>query len=88
MSPYARGRTIPLVEEISYPLQGSAIVNWDFDVPLPPSGNQPPSEDHPDPHEVPRRDPQHNQQMIHFWNTGEIIDTCEGRVCGAMYTSD
>jgi hypothetical protein len=34
-----------------------------------------------DPHELPRRNPQHIEQMIHFFHTGEIIDVCGGKGC-------
>ena len=50
--------------------------------PQPPPGAGPAPTDHYDPHEQPRNDQVHNQQMIHFWNTGEIIDVCDGELCG------
>jgi hypothetical protein len=34
-----------------------------------------------DPHESPRRSPEHTQQMLHFFRTGEIIDVCGGDGC-------
>ncbi len=34
-----------------------------------------------DPHELPRRSEAHTQQMIHFFQTGEIIDVCGGDGC-------
>ena len=71
----------PLCEASTYPHQGSAIVGWHY-APRVPIGAQPAPSDHPDPHETPRNDPLHNAQMIHFWNTGEVIDVCGGMRCG------
>ena len=82
MQPYARSRSIPLVDEIDYPHQGSVIVNWDYNAPFAVIGNRIPNEDQLDPHDLPRKDEQHNRQMIHFWKTGEVIDVCDGQVCG------
>ena len=82
MAPYGSDFTLPLIDEVNYPHVGSALVNWSYDVPRPPAGNAPPTADE-DPHDRPRNDPLHTQQMIHFWETGEIIDVCGGRVCGA-----
>lgn len=82
MQPYARTRSIPLVSETPYPHQGSAIVNWEYQAPFAPIGNRIPDLNYTDPHDQARTDPNHNHQMIHFWKTGEIIDVCNGQVCG------
>lgn len=71
----------PLAQSSTYPHLGSGIVAWHYS-PRTPIGAAPAPEDHYDPHEDPRRDPLHNQQMIHFWETGEVIDTCGGSLCG------
>jgi hypothetical protein len=34
-----------------------------------------------DPHEKPRRLDAHNQQMVTFFRTGQIIDVCGGDGC-------
>ncbi len=73
---------VPLVEAAAYPVQGSAIVNWHFGGAWPPAGNRtPPGNDAGDPHGKPRRHPAHMRQMGHFFETGEVIDVCEGGTC-------
>lgn len=56
---------------------GNAIMGWDYGFPLVPFINVPPS-DGIDAHECPRRTPAAQQQMAHFFVTGEIINTCNG----------
>lgn len=80
------------VEEVTAteddPLVGSALVEWRYtDLPgepveaLPPSSEDPAYEDQSlDPHECPRRQPEAQEQVRHFLETGEIIQTCDG-VC-------
>lgn len=35
-----------------------------------------------DPHELPRREPHHNAQMIHFFeSSGQVVDVCGGDAC-------
>ncbi len=82
MENYDDERTVDLVEPTAYPHEGSAIVNWHFGNPWPPAGNRPPPE-HPngDPHGKPRRLDSHNTQMVHFFETGEVVDVCEGGLC-------
>lgn len=76
------GRAVDLVSEQAYPHQGSGIVMWDFGNPWPQPGPVPPPEDElGDPHEKPRRLAEHNQQMMHFFRTGEIIDVCDDGPC-------
>ncbi len=67
--------------EQPYPHQGSGVVLYDFGNPWPPPGNIPPEDDLGDPHEKPRRADHHQQQMVHFFRTGEIIDVCGGDGC-------
>lgn len=57
---------------------GSALVEWNYnlDVPfesIPPEGD--------DPHSRPRKDEAAQEQMHHFFQTGEIINFCDGS-CG------
>ena len=76
------GRDIALVDETPYPHQGSGMVLWDYGNPWPEAGPVPPEEtEFGDPHGKPRRQAEHNQQMMHFYRTGEIIDTCGGDGC-------
>jgi len=66
------------VPEQEAPFEGSAPVEWLFtDVPDAPATGVPPS-DATDPHECPRRIDLAQQQMAHFLQTGEIIQTCDG----------
>lgn len=78
MTPYDTVRTSPSgTETATYPRTGSGIVLYDFGNPWPDeSVNQPPTSDFADPHELPRRNDLHNAQLIHFLETGEIIDVC------------
>lgn len=78
MVPYDTERPAPSgAETATYPRTGSGIVLYDFGNPWPnPSQNQPPTSDAPDPHGLPRQHAPHNRQMIHFLETGEIIDVC------------
>jgi len=82
MENYDEERTVPLVDETPYPHQGSAIVLYNFGHAWPPGGvNLPPpapTDDAPDAHNAPRRNVAHNAQMFHFFETGEVIDTCGG----------
>ncbi len=68
------------VEERTAPFTGSAIVEWAFsDIEDAPLTNSPPNVD-TDPHECPRRHPAAQQQVVHFLETGEVQQFCEG-VC-------
>ncbi len=76
------GRAVPLVEPTAYPHEGSAVVNYAFGHAWAPPGNIPPPEDDlGDPHGLPRREAHHAVQMIHFLQTGEVIDVCGGDLC-------
>lgn len=80
---YDPERSVPLAETATYPHAGSGVVLWQYGNRWPAPGAQPPEDDEAgDPHSTPRRDAAHNQQMVHFWETGEIIDVCDGSPCG------
>ncbi len=84
MENYDDERSPALVEATAYPHTGSALTNWHFGNPWPPAVNRPPEEDElGDPHGKPRRDDEHNRQMVHFFRTGEVIDVCNGGTCPA-----
>jgi len=75
------GKDLALVTPSPFPHKGSGLVNYDFGNPWPAPGNQPPNDVIGDPHGSPRNLAEHNQQMVHFWRTGEIIDVCGGDGC-------
>jgi hypothetical protein len=75
------GKDVPLVTPVTYPFKGSGLVNYSFGNPWPAPGNLPPSDGVGDPHGKPRGLDHHNQQMAHFWRTGEILDVCGGDGC-------
>lgn len=82
MQNYDRERQVWGVEETPYPHTGSGVVLYDFGNPWPAENvNLPPNDEVGDPHELPRRQPWHDQQLIHFLRNGEIIDTCGGDGC-------
>lgn len=76
---YDPERALPLAPKATYPRSGSGVVLWGLGNPWPESerANRPPPE-HPlgDPHEDLRHLDAHADQMVHFLETGEIIDTC------------
>ena len=79
---YDRERGEPWdVDVAEYDHAGSGIVNYDFGNPWPEAGNDAPEDDYGDPHGLPRRLPEHQQQLAHFLDTGEIIDVCDGDPC-------
>jgi len=75
------GRELDLVDPVDYPHDGSGIVLWDFGNPWAPPGPVTHEDEIGDPHEWPRRTDAHNEQMMHFFRTGEIIDVCDGSSC-------
>jgi hypothetical protein len=75
------GKDVPLVDVTPYPHVGSGLVNYSFGNPWPAPGPIPPKDEVGDPHEKPRSLEWHNAQMLHFFRTGEIIDTCGGDGC-------
>ena len=81
MAHYDDDRAVPLVKEQAYPHSGSGIVLWHFGNPWPAIGNHPPTDNDDDPHELPRRRDPHNDQMVHFFRTGQIIDVCNAMPC-------
>lgn len=65
----------------SYPHEGSGVVLYDFGNPWPAIGPQPPEDELGDPHGLPRRLEEHQQQMIEFFRTGTIVDVCNDAPC-------
>lgn len=65
------------IAEVAPPHMGSAIVEWDFGLPPEPLINNPLREGE-DPHGDVRDNPAANAQAVHFFQTGEIIHTCDG----------
>ncbi len=79
---YDRERGQPWgVETAEYTHSGSGIVNYDFGNPWPPAGNLPPDDELGDPHGLPRRLDEHNEQLMEFLDHGQIIDVCGGDEC-------
>jgi hypothetical protein len=75
------GKDVPLVTPVAYPHVGSGLVNYSFGNPWPAPGNVPPNDDFGDPHGKPRKLAWHDEQMVHFYRTGEILDVCGGDGC-------
>ena len=63
------------LETATGPHAGPALVEWDYGLEVP-STNTPPQGE--DPHEDPRRERAGQDQIDHFFRTGEVIDFCEG----------
>ncbi len=79
---YDDSREVELVPSVGYPIEGSALVNWHFGNGWPAVGNLPPVEDaFGDPHGSPRKERAYQDQMMHFFRTGVIIDVCNGGLC-------
>jgi hypothetical protein len=71
-----------LITQQPYPYTGSGIVLYDFGNAWPSPGNHVTDDTLPDPHELPRRQPNEQDQIVHFFrNSGEIIDVCGGDGC-------
>ena len=66
------------IEAVEGPTTGSVLVEFEYGIPEPYT-NTPPTD--PDPHEWPRREQAGWEQMAHFFETGEIVNYCEG-MCG------
>ena len=76
------GKPVFGVTPVTYPHKGSGLVNYSFGNPWAPPGNQtPPKDVLGDPHGKPRKLDHHNEQMVHFFRTGEIKDVCGGNGC-------
>ncbi len=74
--------TISGATPAAYPRAGSGIVMYDFGNPWPaPSVLAPPTSEADDPHGILRKQHHHTQQLLHFLDTGEIIDVCGGDAC-------
>lgn len=66
------------LEQVGSPYDGgSVLVEYDFGIPTDPLDNLPQRECG-DPHDVLRTIPEAMQQLDHFWQTGEIVDYCDG----------
>ena len=63
------------LETASGPHAGPALVEWDYGLEVP-TTNTPPQGT--DPHEGPRRERAAQDQIDHFFRTGEVLDFCEG----------
>ncbi len=81
MANYDPQRKVPLATEQAYPYRGSGVVLYGFGNPWPMPGNVHPKDSFGDPHSKPRKLDAHNQQMVTFFRTGEIIDVCGGDGC-------
>lgn len=81
MTGYDAERAPALMAPVAYPHRGSALINWHYGNPWPPHGNRPPMDAFGDPHGKPRREPAYRRQMVHFFETGEVIDVCGGGQC-------
>ena len=68
--------------EAAYPRSGSGIVLYDFGDDWPAPGNHPPEHSETgNPHDKPKHEAHHSEQMVTFFRTGEIIDVCGGDGC-------
>jgi hypothetical protein len=74
------GRDLFQVTPQAYPYTGSAVVSWKCGIEWAVPGNLPNGVGK-DPHECPRRSKAHMAQMAHFFDTGEIVDECNGAPC-------
>ncbi len=68
------------LETAEYPYEGNAVVEYDFLHPDNPDPLRPPPDEN-DTHGDLRKLPQGQRQMMHFLETGEVIDTCDGQPC-------
>jgi len=74
---YDPEREIGLVEEVAYPHTGSGLVLYNFGNDWPTPGvNRPVTSNVVDAHDAQRWQPEHWQQIITFFQTGDIVDTC------------
>jgi hypothetical protein len=75
------GKEVFGLTEQPYPYTGSGVVLYDYGNPWPTPGNMHFEDSLGDPHSKPRKEPWHQEQMIHFFRTGEIKDVCGGDGC-------
>ncbi len=78
----ATNPNVPLVElwgiaSVDGPVTGSAITEYDHGAPVVPQDNTPPNDEF-DTHEDTRRAFAGQEQMAHFFETGEIVNYCVG----------
>jgi hypothetical protein len=79
---YDPERAIGLVDEVPYPHTGSGLVLYNFGNEWPtPAVNRPVTENVLDAHDAQRWQPEHWQQIIAFFQTGDIVDTCGDGGC-------
>ena len=64
------------LEERDPPFEGSALVEWDFGLEEPIESV--PADPELSPHDNLFGDPQAQEQVVHFFRTGEVIQVCEG----------
>jgi hypothetical protein len=81
MDHYDDERTPFGITQAAYPRRGSGVVLYNFGNPWPAPGNVPPPDLGANPHGSPRSREWHQRQMVTFFRTGEIIDTCGGDGC-------
>jgi hypothetical protein len=67
----------PFISDDTVVEGGSGIVGFDFGSPAPPMYNLPPNEEY-DTHEKVRRDERAQEMMKIFFETGQLVNTCEG----------
>ncbi len=70
-------RSIWGIEQVAGPHAGSAIVEWDYGLP-PETATNTPQREGSDPHGSVRRNAAALAQSLHFFETGEVIHTCDG----------
>lgn len=78
---YDDERTPFACPQAAYPHVGSGIMLFDFGNEWPWFGNRVTDDTGTDPHEAPRRSAAHDMAMMHFFDTGEIVDVCGGDGC-------
>ncbi|MFT6399772.1 MAG: hypothetical protein ACJAYU_004541 [Bradymonadia bacterium] len=79
---FTTDRTLDLAATAELPSTGSGLVFYSWpDQRRSESINRPAPRGDVDVHEAQRSLPNHQQQMLHFFETGEIIDTCTDGIC-------
>ena len=63
------------LETVAGPHAGPALVEWGYGLEVPETNTPPQGED---PHEAPRRERAGQDQIDHFFRTGEVVDFCGG----------
>ncbi|GDX80487.1 hypothetical protein LBMAG42_22980 [Deltaproteobacteria bacterium] len=75
------------VETVAGPHAGSALVEFDFAAPIMPQDNTAPDDEF-DTHEDTRRAWAAQEQMAHFFETGEVVNECQGACLCAVGQCD